>query len=76
MHDDKAAQDTAHVAGGSVGQDTAHVVAGSEAQDTAHVATGRAAQDTKIRLWLRRLRHKELVTLKTQILTSEVATRV
>ena len=46
------------------------------AQDTAHVATGRAAQDTKSRLWLRRLRNKELVTLKTQILTSEVATRV
>ena len=64
MHDDKAAQDTAPVADGSAGQDTAHVVA------------GRAAQDTKSRLWLRRLRHKELVMLKTQILPSEVATRV
>ena len=78
VHDDQAAQDTAHVAAGGAAQDTAswkrNYVASWRIQLT--LQGGRAAQDTKSRLWLRRMRHKELVMLKTQILTSEVATRV
>ena len=47
------------------------------AQNTAHFAGGSGAQDTKCRLWPRRLWHRELLRLKTRVMTSEVvATRV
>ena len=62
---------------GSAAQGTAHVAAGSAAQNTAHVVVGSEAQDTKCRLWPRRLWHRELLRLKTRVMTSEVvATRV